>query len=335
MSLFLKNKNFIDPIKKIQSFLANELKLVDQVIKYRAESREEAIPIISEYIFSSGGKRIRPILTILSAKLFGYQGDRHINLAAAVEFIHTATLLHDDVVDESSLRRGKPSANNKWDNKTSVLVGDYLFSQAFCIMAQDGDTSVLDILAKTSAIIAEGEVMQISSKFNLNVSQETYFEIVKAKTAELFAAACHVGAAICKRSVEDQIALRKFGTNLGIAFQIMDDALDYAANELILGKSIGDDFREGKVTLPILLAYQKSNDSEKEFFQRTFVNMDQAKGDFDESVKILKKYDIIAKSKKIAHEYIEKAKQSLEIIPESQAKSFLLEILEFSSKRSY
>lgn len=335
MRELLKEITIIDPITKIKSFLSDELLDMAQVINSRIEKRSEIIPIVAKYIFSAGGKKVRPILTILSAKLFGYKGTRHINLAAAVEFIHTATLLHDDVVDESDLRRGRQTANNKWDNKSSILVGDYLFSQAFCIMAEDGDIKILNILSKASSIIAEGEVMQISSKSNLNMDFDDYLKVISSKTAELFAAACQVGGAIAQKEQIEQESLYNFGLNLGIAFQIMDDILDYSSKETSMGKAPGDDFREGKVTLPIILLLKKCNHEERTFLERNFVELIQEKQNFNRLVLVLNKYKILEETKQVANFYIGKAKDSLLVIEDSEVKNLLLEILEFAAKRTY
>ena len=324
-----------NPISKLQKFLSNELDRLDTVLKSRVHSRKEAIQIISEYIFSAGGKRIRPILTILCAKLFAYEGDRHINLAASVELIHTATLLHDDVVDESNMRRGKPTANKKWDNKICVLVGDFLFSQAFCLMAEDGDLEVLKILSKASAIIAEGEVMQAALEQNLSLTSDEYFQVIESKTGELFAASCAIGGIVSNGTIAEQQALKNFGKNLGIAFQIIDDLLDYSAKQKGFGKNLGDDFKEGKVTLPIIIAYKQSNEEEKDFWYESFVKLKQNKDSLSKAIKILKKYDIFTQTKEIANSSIISARNIIEDFPKSDAQTFLLELLDFSIDREY
>jgi len=239
------------------SLLQKQLNAVNTCLLQKMESPVALIPEIAGYLISLGGKRLRPLLTIASAELCGYKGERHIHLAACVEFIHTATLLHDDVVDESTLRRGRQTANSLWNNKASVLVGDFLFSRAFELMVADGSLEVLDILSKASSAISEGEVLQLSMSHSLELTQETYLKIIESKTARLFSAATEVGAVVAKASAEERKALTQFGRALGIAFQLMDDILDYSANQGQLGKTIGDDFREGKVTLPLILAYQK------------------------------------------------------------------------------
>ena len=315
-------------------FLAqNDLNNMDLAIKERLLARTNLIQDVTYHIINSGGKRLRPTLLILVAKLFGYQGVRHINLAASVEFIHTATLLHDDVVDHSDLRRGRPTANQRWDNKSSILVGDFLFSQAFCLMSEDSDIQVLRILSKAASIIAEGEVTQLSSIANLELSIDNYLKIIAAKTAELFAAACQVGAVI---AVDDQVlqqAMYNFGLNLGMAFQIIDDVLDYMASQAAMGKNIGDDFREAKVTLPIILAYQHSDQEEKSFWNRTIKNKDQYEQDFAKALAIFDKYHIIAKCLVIAEEFTDKAKQCIELAPDNKIKAALIEILNYSIQR--
>ena len=317
-------------------FLAQEdLRLMDKVIAARLLGKESLVQDITNHIINSGGKRLRPILSMLSAKLFGYNGERHIHLAASVEFIHTATLLHDDVVDHSNLRRGKLTANQRWDNKSSILVGDFLFSQAFRLMSEDNDLKVLAILSKASSIIAEGEVKQLASIANLEVSIDDYLQIISAKTAELFAAACQVGAVVAEVDQEHQLAMYNFGLNLGIAFQIIDDVLDYAANQMTLGKNIGDDFKEGKVTLPIIIAYDLSNQQERAFWHRTISEVNQQADDFEQALAILDKYKVIDKCLHMTEEFTNLAKHNLSIAPDNEIKAALMAVLNFSVKRSF
>ncbi len=322
-------------IAKIKLLAQDDLNAMDLVIKTRLLAKEKLVQDITYHIISSGGKRLRPILSILSAKLFSYQGMRHINLAAAVEFIHTATLLHDDVVDHSNLRRGRPTANQNWDNKSSILVGDFLFSQSFLLMSEDNDLRVLEILSKAASIIAEGEVKQLTSIANLEVTIEKYLQIISAKTAELFAAACQVGAVVAKADQQSQLALYNFGLNLGISFQIIDDVLDYMASKIALGKNIGDDFREGKVTLPIIIAYSLSDQNEREFWRRTISELNQQEQDFSQALEIFNKYDVIDQCLKMAEEFAQQAKQDLSIAPDNKIKSSLMQILDFSISRSF
>jgi len=316
----------------------DELKNVDKFIVENIDSDASLIINIISHILSSGGKRIRPILTILSAKLCGYEGDRHVSLATAIEFFHTATLLHDDVVDESSMRRGSPTANSVWDNSASVLVGDYLLSKAFQIISRDGSLKVLRILSDSSAIITEGEVKQLMATNDLTTNKEQYIDIISSKTSQLFVAACQVGAVISEQKAKNEKALESFGRNLGTAFQIIDDTLDYSAKQEQLGKEIGDDFREGKVTLPIILAYQRADKAEKRFLERSIewaADGLQEKGDFERAVSIIDKYDVLEDSIETAKEYANRAKQNLSIFPDGEIKQSLLDILDFSVSREY
>jgi octaprenyl-diphosphate synthase len=242
-----------------------DLKKVNQHILDNMKSPVALIPQLAGHIIASGGKRLRPVLTLASANLCGYTGQRHIGLAACVEFIHTATLLHDDVVDESDLRRGQASANAIWGNEASVLVGDFLFSRSFQLMTADGSLQVLRILSDASAVIAEGEVLQLMTANEPTTTEEAYLEVIRSKTAKLFAAATRIGAVVAERPQAEEEALESYGMNIGIAFQLIDDVLDYSADQLKLGKTVGDDFREGKVTLPVILAYRRGNEEERAF----------------------------------------------------------------------
>ncbi len=322
-------------LAKIKSLALSDLNQMDKIIRGRLSAKVSLVQDVTYHIINSGGKRLRPILLMLIAKLFGYEGTRHINLAASVEFIHTATLLHDDVVDHSNLRRGKPTANQHWDNKSSILVGDFLFSQSFLLMSEDNDMQVLQILAQAASIIAEGEVRQLASIANLNVNIEDYLQIISAKTAELFAASCQVGSVIAKTSQESQLAMYNFGLNLGIAFQIIDDVLDYTASKIMIGKNIGDDFRESKVTLPVILAYRNGDQQEKEFWQRTICQKEQNDQDFIQALEIFSKHKIIAKCLELAEEFTNKARLYINISPDTQIKSALIELLNFSISRSF
>ncbi len=322
-------------LAKVKNLLSNEMSIMDELIDQRLQGRDKLVKDITYHIIKSGGKRLRPCLLILIAKLFSYNGDRHINLAAAVEFIHTATLLHDDVVDHSDLRRGKLTANYFWDNKSSILVGDFLFSQAFMLMAEDKDVEILKILSQASSIIAEGEVKQLSSIANLNLNIDNYIKIISAKTAELFAASCMVGAVIAGADKMSQNEMYKLGLNLGIAFQIIDDILDYSTENKQLGKNIGDDFRESKVTLPIIKAYKVSDKDEKNFWQRIFNDKVQNEGDLEKAVGILKKNRTIEECYEIAKYYANQAKLSLSSVPDNELKKITLEMIEFSLIRNF
>jgi len=268
-------KPSLDPLSQL---LGSELDRVNQLIVERMQSPVELIPQLAGHLVASGGKRLRPMLTLGCARLCGYSGSRHIALAAAVEFIHTATLLHDDVVDASDLRRGRDTANAVWGNKPAILVGDFLFSRSFELMVADGSLRILEILSRTSSVIAEGEVLQLMTQNDLQTTEDSYLEVVQAKTAELFAAASRIGAVMAERPREEEEALDRFGRNLGIAFQLVDDMLDFSARQTELGKCIGDDFRDGKVTLPILVAYGRGDQEERAFWRRALEEMDRTPG---------------------------------------------------------
>ena len=313
------------------SLLQDQLSAVNTCLLQKMESPVALIPEIAGYLVSLGGKRLRPLLTIASAELCGYKGERHIHLAACVEFIHTATLLHDDVVDESTLRRGRQTANSLWNNKASVLVGDFLFSRAFELMVADGSLEILDILSKASSAISEGEVLQLSMSHSLELTQETYLKIIESKTARLFSAATEVGAVVAEAPDEKRKALAQFGQALGIAFQLMDDILDYTANQGQLGKTIGDDFREGKVTLPLLLAYQKG--SEAAFWEDMLAKETRDDNDLQKALSLLNESNALIESRQKAATYVEKALACLAKFPPSPLKYALEELAHFSLHR--
>lgn len=327
-----------DPFIQITKAIAPELSKTNDIIIASGVGKAELISTITNHLVSSGGKRVRPILTILSAKLCGYKnGDRHCNLAAAVELIHTATLLHDDVVDGSSLRRGRKTANAVWDNKASILVGDYLLSVAFQLMVRDGSLEVLDILSKTSGVMADGEVLQLMNSNDINIPEEKYLEIISYKTAILFSAATSVGAVISDSSLEQKKSLSDFGNNLGIAFQIMDDVLDYSADQKALGKAIGGDFYEGKITLPIIVTYKQANENEKnrikEIFANNLISNQKDENSFAEIMLLISKYNALELSIQKALSYQNLAKQNLQSFADISEKSMLLDILEYSVLR--
>lgn len=325
-----------DIIRNVQELLDGDLVAVDEVIKSLCGSNVELVQEIADRIVNSGGKRLRPVLTLLTSHLCGYNsGDANIKLAAAIELMHTATLLHDDVVDESNLRRGNPTANSIWDNKSSILVGDFLLGQAFCTMVESNSLRVLKILSKASAVIAEGEVKQLVATNDLSITQDIYIDIILSKTATLFSAACEVSPIIAECSEEKIKALSNFGLYLGISFQIIDDVLDYSSEQDLLGKTIGDDFREGKVTLPVIISYAQSNDDEKAFWHKTMVDLNQQEGDLQTALGILNKYDAITKSAAIANDYVQKAEDALSIFPDNEMKALLVEILQFSVSRDF
>lgn len=318
-------------LASLTSLLKNQLTAVDQCIHEKVHSPVGLIPEIAGYLITLGGKRLRPLLTLASAELCGYREKRHISLAACVEFIHTATLLHDDVIDESTLRRGKKTANTLWDRKLCVLVGDFLLSRALELMAEDGSLEIIRILSHASSTIAEGEILQLSSSHNLNLSQETYLKIIEAKTACLFSAAAEVGAIVGDAHEEKRKALAQFGRNLGMAFQLMDDVLDYAADQEKLGKTIGDDFREGKVTLPVILAYESGEDSL--FWKEAFEKGNHDAGALAHAIYLLKQTGALVRTKHMAQDFVKEALEKLTLFPESALKTQLQDLAYFSLHR--
>lgn len=326
-------------LEALHEALAEDMAAVNRLIIERMQSPVALIPQLAGYLIAAGGKRIRPLLTLASARLCGYDGDRHHGLAACVEFIHTATLLHDDVVDESAERRGQASANETFGNQASVLVGDFLFSRAFELMVADGSLRILAILSHASATIAEGEVMQLAITNDLDTTEEQYLEVISGKTAVLFAAACEVGAEIAGRAPEDAEALRRFGHELGMAFQLVDDILDYSADRRAWGKQIGDDFREGKMTLPVVLAIEaartSSADDEIAFWTRTVGELDQREEDLEQALTLMARHDVLTKARQRAVQHAGRAEQALAHLPDSSWKTMLIEAVNASVRRSY
>jgi octaprenyl-diphosphate synthase len=300
-----------DALSALAALLQPDLEKCNRAIVARMDSPVTLIPRLAAHIVAAGGKRLRPLLTLACARMCGYTGERHIKLAACVEFIHTATLLHDDVVDESLLRRGMASANAVFGNQASVLVGDFLFARAFQLMVEDGSLAVLRILSRAAATIAEGEVLQLVTQNDLSTSEARYLEVVTGKTAALFAAACEVGAVVADRPQSEAAALAEFGLHLGIAFQLVDDALDYAANQAVLGKTVGDDFREGKITLPVLLAYQAGNAGERDFWRRTMEASEQDESDLVRALQLIEQSNAIGITLERARGFATKAKAAL------------------------
>jgi octaprenyl-diphosphate synthase len=319
----------------VNTLTAADLGRVNQLILKRMDSNVALIPQLAGHLIAAGGKRLRPTLTLAAARLCGYKGERHVALAACVEFIHTATLLHDDVVDESELRRGLATANNVWGNQASVLVGDFLFARAFQLMVEDGSLEILDILSSASAQIAEGEVAQLTTANNTETSESAYLEVIRGKTATLFAAACRVGAVVAGRPQAQEEALDNYGLNLGIAFQLVDDVLDYSASQAELGKAIGDDFREGKITLPIILAYRRGNDGERAFWRRVMEDMEQGEDDLARAIELLGKHDTLSDTIERSRHYGAIARDALGIFPETDVKSALIDVVDFSIERAY
>ena len=322
------------PHEALFDLLSQEMADVDHLINTRMVSENAPrIPEVTAHLVNAGGKRLRPLLTLASAKLFGYTGPYHIHLAAVVEFIHTATLLHDDVVDESTQRRGRPTANRLWDNKSSILVGDYLFSRSFQLMVETGSLRVLDILANASATIAEGEVLQLTASQDLATTEETYLKVVRGKTAALFSAATEVGGVIAGAEEAHVTALFAYGDALGIAFQIVDDLLDVVGDAEKTGKNIGDDFRERKLTLPFIKAISKADDSEISFWKRTIEKGDQRDGDLEHALALLHKHDVIEETRAEAFRWAETAQSALTQLPSHEIKDHLYALSEHVVKR--
>lgn len=325
----------VNPVERLASLLGDDLRAAETLIHERMLSEVALVPKLATHLVDSGGKRLRPLITLAAARHCGYTGDAHYKLAAAVEFIHTATLLHDDVVDESALRRGRPAANTLWGNKPSVLVGDFLFARAFQLMVETGSLSVLDILAGASAIIAEGEVMQLRASKNLSTSEKDYLAVIAAKTAALFAAASESGAVLANADTASRHALRDYGHNLGVAFQLVDDALDYSGRQAVMGKSVGDDFRECKVTLPIILTVARADDSERRFWRKTIEVGAQEEGDLARAIEYLERGGALAETMERARNSAASARDNLAILPASDIRNALADIADFVVERAY
>ena len=308
---------------------------VNRIILDRARSNVELIPELARHLIDSGGKRLRPMLTLAAARLCGYEGDGHVRLAASVEFMHTATLLHDDVVDESNLRRGKTAARLLWGNEASVLVGDFLLGQAFRMMVDVGSLDALDVLSTAASVIAEGEVMQLAAAKNTATTEDEYLAVIRGKTAELFAAACEVGPVLANRPKAEQTACRSVGMNLGIAFQLVDDVLDYGGKAAKLGKNIGDDFREGKITLPVVLAFRRGNDSERAFWVRALERGEIGDSDLDHAIGLMTKHRALEDTIVRAQHYGAMAVDALALFPSSPMKSALEQVVAFCLARSH
>lgn len=317
------------PHERLSAHLAAEMADVNTLIRDRMASKHAPrIPEVTAHLVEAGGKRLRPMLTLAAARLCGYDGPYHIHLAATVEFIHTATLLHDDVVDESGQRRGRPTANLLWDNKSSVLVGDYLFSRSFQLMVETGSLTVLDILANASATIAEGEVLQLTAAQDLATSEGVYLQVVRGKTAALFAAACEVGGVIADAPADQIKALYTYGDALGVSFQIVDDLLDFAGTDAI-GKNTGDDFRERKLTLPLIKAIAKADVEERAFWVRTIEKGKQQDGDLEHALSLLQKHGALGDTRDIALDWADKAKAALTVLPDDPIREMLNDIADY------
>ena len=321
---------------ELKNLAGNKLDNVSQVIKYKLASEINLIHKMTNHHLNSGGKRIRPLLTLAAAKLCGYnEGDRDINLAACVELIHAATLMHDDVIDNSDTRRGKKTTNTIWGNQSSILVGDYLLSRCFEIMVEDGNIEILKLLSSTSAQIAQGEILQLQHKGEIDMLEETYLKIISSKTAVLFSAATKVGAILSEQNSKKKEALEFYGKNLGLTFQIADDALDYNSETKLFGKKIGNDFYEGKITLPIILLFQQINNTERNKLQNIFKQLERTSSDLSYAVNLITKYKIISQCYKKAEYFINLASNSLSIFTESNEKKILENLTSFSMKRSF
>lgn len=324
-----------NPVDELQARFADDMLAVNACILEKMDSHVPLIQQLATYLIAAGGKRIRPLLTLASTALHDGDMARAQYLATCVEFIHTATLLHDDVVDESEERRGQAAANTVFGNQASVLVGDFLFSRAFQLMVADGSLDVLRVLSEASAVIAQGEVMQLTTANNIETTMDDYLEVVSAKTAALFAAACEIGPIIAEEPPKAAQDMASFGMNLGIAFQIIDDALDYASSREKIGKTVGDDFREGKITAPVLFAMQHANEEEMVFWTRTLSDLNQTERDLKEAQNLIEKHEAIQKSKQLAEQYAQNALKDLSDIADHSIKNTLIDILDFTINREY
>jgi octaprenyl-diphosphate synthase len=322
-------------LDRLMALVQDDLTRTNQHIVDNMQSPVALIPQLAGHLIAAGGKRMRPVLTLAAARLCGYSGDRHVALAACVEFIHTATLLHDDVVDESDLRRGRASANAIWGNEASVLVGDFLFSRAFQLMTADGSLDVLRILSDASAIIAEGEVLQLMTANDPTTTEQAYLDVIRSKTACLFAAATRIGAVVADRPKTEEAALESYGMNLGIAFQLIDDVLDYSADQRALGKTVGDDFRDGKVTLPMILAYRRGDEAERTFWTRTIAEQEQNDGDLDEAMRLMNAHGTLTDSVDRARHYCSVARDALGIFPDGEMKTAMTDLVDFVIERAH
>ena len=330
------NQDFNKEVSKLTSLCHEDLESTNTLIIEKLDSNVPLIKEIASYLILSGGKRLRPLLTACTFHLINRgrnNSKNYIGLAAAVEFIHAATLLHDDVIDESKKRRGTLSANEVWGNKTSVLVGDFLFSRAFQLMTKHGNLEILKILSDTSVIISEGEVLELCNDKDLSINEDVYFEVINGKTASLFSAACQVGGISANASLKEIDSLKSFGTNFGMAFQLIDDAIDYSSTNETLGKNVGDDFKEGKITLPIILAYLRSNKKEKKFWYKSIVNLEQSEEDFTKAILIIKKYNCINDTIDRARHFANVAIDSLGIFDNNEYKKSLMNLIKASLNR--
>ncbi len=328
-----ENKNKQASIKPLVDLTKSGMERVNQLILSKAGSDVQMIPEVANHLISSGGKRLRPMLTLATAAMFGYEGEHHIKLATAVEFMHTATLLHDDVVDESDLRRGKSTARTIWGNQASVLVGDFLLGQAFRMMVDVGSLDALDVLSTAASVIAEGEVLQLSVAKNLETTEDDYLSVIRAKTAALFAAAAEVGPIVAQTDKATRNALKSYGMNLGLAFQLVDDALDYGGKAADLGKNVGDDFREGKITLPVILSYRRGTAVERDFWRESIEGGQNDDARLEKALGLISRYGALGETIQRAQHYGTIARDALAPLPETPWKDALNDVIDFCIAR--
>ncbi|MBY5441311.1 polyprenyl synthetase family protein [Rhizobium leguminosarum] len=328
-----ESKNKLASIKPLVDLTRADMERVNQLILSKAGSDVQMIPEVANHLISSGGKRLRPMLTLASASLFDYRGENHVKLATSVEFMHTATLLHDDVVDESDLRRGKSTARMIWGNQASVLVGDFLLGQAFRMMVDVGSLDALDVLSSAACVIAEGEVLQLSVAKNMETTEDDYLSVIRAKTAALFAAAAEVGPIVAEVGRSGRNALKSYGMNLGLAFQLVDDALDYGGKAADLGKNVGDDFREGKITLPVILAYRRGTEDERAFWRDAIEGGNSTDANLEKALGLITKYGTLSDTIGRAIHYGTIARDALAPLPDTVWKSALMEVIDFCIER--
>ena len=328
-----ESKNKLASVKPLVDLTKADMDRVNQLILSKAGSDVQMIPEVANHLISSGGKRLRPMLTLASSCLFGYKGENHIKLATSVEFMHTATLLHDDVVDESDLRRGKSTARTIWGNQASVLVGDFLLGQAFRMMVDVGSLDALDVLSSAACVIAEGEVLQLSVAKNMETTEDDYLSVIRAKTAALFAAAAEVGPIVADAGKSGRNAMKSYGMNLGLAFQLVDDALDYGGKAADLGKNVGDDFREGKITLPVILAYRRGTEEERAFWRDAIEGGNSTDANLEKALGLITKYGTLNDTIARAIHYGTIARDALAPLPDTAWKSSLMEVIDFCIER--
>ncbi|MDM9626581.1 polyprenyl synthetase family protein [Rhizobium sp. S152] len=328
-----ESKNKLASVKPLVDLTKADMERVNQLILSKAGSDVQMIPEVANHLISSGGKRLRPMLTLASSVLYGYKGENHIKLATAVEFMHTATLLHDDVVDESDLRRGKSTARMIWGNQASVLVGDFLLGQAFRMMVDVGSLDALDVLSSAACVIAEGEVLQLSVAKNMETTEDDYLSVIRAKTAALFAAAAEVGPIVADAGKAGRNAMKSYGMNLGLAFQLVDDVLDYGGKAADLGKNVGDDFREGKITLPVILAYRRGTEEERAFWRKAIEGGESSDQNLERALGLITKYGTLNDTIGRAVHYGTIARDALAPLPDTAWKSALMEVIDFCIER--